>query len=112
MSIEVTNITTIQITTVEKKENESQITPKSINELRAYFAIKQMFDCDDINVKSQVFIRDIENEDESEKLKKLLDRTECELYEARAQIESLINAQETLQRRIAELLAENEVKNK
>lgn len=112
MSFEVTNITTIQITNVFKAEKEEQIVSKELIERFAYDAIKETFACDDINVKAQVFIRDIETDDESERLKKLLDKTENELNEARGQIESLINAQETLQRRIAELLAENEVKNK
>ena len=55
---EVTTITTIQITTIHKGFDESEITPVEVVEEEVKDIIDEIFECDDINVKHQIFIRE------------------------------------------------------
>lgn len=55
---EVTTITTIQITTIHKGVDESDLLSKDQVEEDVKRIIDDMFECDDINVKHQIFVRD------------------------------------------------------
>ena len=55
---EVTTITTIQITAIHKGLDEPEITPVEVVEEEVKDIIDEIFECDDINVKHQIFIRE------------------------------------------------------
>jgi hypothetical protein len=55
---EITTITTIQITTIHKGVDETEITPVEVVEEEVKGIINETFECDDINVKHQIFVRD------------------------------------------------------